>query len=243
MKRWGGCGWVRGAAVLAILSVGGGCGDDEKTTADGDAATETTADVGAETMSDGAAEVEPDTAQPETDTSVATETTADSAEDSAPDTTEPVDTAPDTVADTTEPIDTAPDVVPDTTVPVDTAPETVADTAPPLDTAEVGPELVTWDDVYPIFASSCTPCHAGNSPTAGSGGHAIASPDKAVAYDASQLAADHCPGKKIGECALERIKDGSMPASGECQDPVKPKCPDQDEQTLIQQWIAGGMLE
>jgi hypothetical protein len=34
-----------------------------------------------------------------------------------------------------------------------------------------------------------------------------------------------------------------MPATGECQQPVKPKCPTLEEQALIEQWIADGMLE
>ncbi len=35
-----------------------------------------------------------------------------------------------------------------------------------------------------------------------------------------------------------------MPASGDCKsDPKGPKCPDSDEQALIQQWIDDGQLE
>ena len=223
MKRWGGFGWLCGAALTA-LGVGG-CGDDED-----DAGAKDT-DVAAEATADSAAEVDDMANAPETlDTSVV-ETETAVPQDTA-------DTAPETVADTV-PIDTVEETTADTTA---------ADTRPdpePTDSAEVVPGPVTWDDVYPIFATSCTPCHAGATATAGSGGHAIASPNKAVAYDASQLPADlvTCQGKRIGECALVRIQDGSMPASGECQEPVKPKCPEVDEQALIQQWISDGMRE
>ena len=139
--------------------------------------------------------------------------------------------------------DTGGEVTPDTTL-RDTAPDTEPDTTP--DTEPDTSAGVTWDDVYPIFATSCTPCHRGTgSATSGSGGHSIAATDKAIAYDASQLSADvpRCAGMTVGECALIRIRDGSMPATGDCQEPVTAKCPDADEQALIEQWIADGMRE
>jgi len=122
------------------------------------------------------------------------------------------------------------------TTPADSVGETAADTAP---------AKVVWDDVYPIFEASCAPCHAGAVPDAGpSGGHSIASPDKLAAFAASQQTATiaKCNGKTIGECALIRIGDGSMPASGDCQDPKTEKCPTADEQALIRQWIDDGQL-
>lgn len=169
----------------------------------------------------------------------------DTAQDTAADTS--VDTAaPDTTADTVVPDTTADTAVPDTTA--DTSPETIEETtAETIEEVaeEVTPDKVTWDDVYPIFRGSCVPCHASGTATAGSGGHSIASADKAVAYQASQLRADiaKCDGKTIGECALIRIRDGSMPATGDCQDPKTDDCPDAAEQTLIQRWIDDGMLE
>jgi len=174
------------------------------------------------------------------------ETTADGTlEDTMQPDTLDTSAPPDVAPDTNDPNTTAPDTAElDTSVLVDTAPDTsVADTT--ASEVEVAPGVVTWDAVYPIFATSCAPCHAGNSATSGSSGHSIAAANKAVAYDASQLDADlfSCEGKKIGECALLRIQDGSMPASGECQDPIKPKCPDADQQVLIQKWISDGMLE
>ena len=136
----------------------------------------------------------------------------------------------------------------------ETRPETVDEVSGPETVDEVSTETtpdtaaatVTWDDVYPIFAASCAPCHNSATPNGGpSGGHSIASSNQAVAYQASQLPARiaKCAGKKIGECALIRIQDGSMPASGDCREPKTDKCPDASEQALIQQWIDDGMLE
>lgn len=104
----------------------------------------------------------------------------------------------------------------------------------------------TWNDVYPVFARSCAPCHVGTGtdPKSGSGGHALASADKATAYKASQGTSYYCIGKKVGECALVRIKDGTMPQGGDCAStPKGAKCPSTTEQDLIQAWIAGGLRE
>ena len=105
---------------------------------------------------------------------------------------------------------------------------------------------VTWDDVQPIFARSCASCHVGTGtdPKSGSGAHALASADKATGYKASQGASNYCQGKKVGECAIVRIKDGTMPQSGDCATmPKGPKCPSQVEQNTIQRWIDDGLLE
>ncbi len=133
----------------------------------------------------------------------------------------------------------------------ETVAETTAETTPTETVEETAQEVVAtkvvWDDVYPIFAASCSPCHNSQSPGGGpSGGHSIGSSNKAIAYAASQKNANltKCAGKVVGQCALIRIQDGSMPASGECRsDPHGAKCPDSAEQALIQQWIDDGMLE
>jgi hypothetical protein len=57
-----------------------------------------------------------------------------------------------------------------------------------------------------------------------------------------------CAGKKVGECALQRIKAGTMPPGGKCTgDPVKDAgksgCLTQQEQGTIQAWIDSGMPE
>lgn len=123
-----------------------------------------------------------------------------------------------------------------------TAPETVAEVTETVETETVA--LTTWDDVYAIFAANCSGCHTSDTPTGGpSGGHSIASTDKDVAYLASQNNATlaKCTGKTIGECALIRIQDGSMPASGDCSDdPPGDKCPTAEEQAIIAKWIADG---
>jgi len=145
------------------------------------------------------------------------------------------DTAAPDVADTTQPL---PDVVPDTIE--ETTPDTVEADIPP-DTAG----KTTWDEVHTTFATKCAPCHAGISANDGAGGHAIASGDKQIAYDASQLSAGiaKCSGKKVGECAHIRILDGSMPQGANCgTTPQGAACVTPAQQALIQQWIQDGML-
>lgn len=142
------------------------------------------------------------------------------------------DTTEETTPDTDSP-DTEPEVEEDTATP-DTAPE-VEDTA----------GKTTWDAVHGIFATKCAPCHAGVEPDDGSGGHAIASGDKDVAYAASQLSSKfaQCAGKKVGECALTRILNGSMPQGKNCAgNPAGAGCVTAAEQELIQEWISDGML-
>ena len=215
---------VRAGWVVLGLALGA-CSDDEGDTTDGrgdatDAVQETAGDTAGDTAPDTNGEdSRPDETAVDTANDSAVDTATDSAVDTATDTA--VDTATDTAVDTA--IDTAADTTPDTAVDTDTS---------------VG---VTWADVHPVFASSCAPCHQGATP---SGGHAIASANIDTAYAASQLDAKiaKCAGKKVGECALIRIRDGSMPATGECREPVQPKCPDLEEQDLIEAWIDGGML-
>lgn len=159
-------------------------------------------------------------------------------------TSAPTDT-PDT-NDTPDVTDTTPG---DTAPPADTEPE---DTAPPLDTTppvDTSPEdtagKTTWSQVHSIFVSACAPCHSGFEPTGGAGNHAIASANADTAYQASQLDAGiaKCAGKKVGECALIRIIDGSMPQGKNCgSNPNGAGCVSAANQALIQQWIQDGML-
>lgn len=119
------------------------------------------------------------------------------------------------------------------------------ETSEPTETAgETTTDPVTWDEVASIFVDSCAGCHA-NAP--GSGGHVIAAGDLDDSYAASQqnATASHaaCAGKKVGECALIRIQDGTMPQGGACaSDPPGAQCPTTAEQDLIQQWIDDGQL-
>ncbi len=209
-------------SILALSTWNVACGEDDDSTPDGTAETE----VQQETT-----EPETEVAQPETEVAQPeTEVAQPETEVAQPETEV---AQPETEVAQPETEVTQPET--------EVSDEVVEETSPEVSEETTGP--VTWDAVYPIFASSCTPCHGGNTPTGGSGGHAIASADKATAYAASQLNADVCPGKTIGECALVRIQNGSMPASGDCQNPIGPKCPDAAEQALIQQWIDDGMLE
>ena len=128
----------------------------------------------------------------------------------------------------------------------------VAETTTTTDSTTSTPEIpddtatdkVTWDEVAGIFRDSCTPCHA----TSSSGGHKIGATDLAVSYaasqqDASEFAPAACDGKKVGECALIRIDDGSMPLGAGCaDDPTQAACPTAAEQALVQDWIDDGML-
>lgn len=167
-----------------------------------------------------------------TDSDTKADTTTDTGAPDATDTTT-TDTATPDVADTAPPDDTA--------TPNDTGAPDVADTSPG-DVAAV----TRFSDIHQIFVSDCGGCHTGATPSSGSGGHALGAADVSVAYQASQKLANiaKCSGKTVGECALIRIKDGSMPASGDCNNtPKGEKCPTEAMQALIQAWIDDGQLE
>jgi len=160
-----------------------------------------------------------------------TDTTADTADTGSPD-----------VADTTA--DTADTGAPDV---ADTSPTDTADSSEPADTSPVDAADVTaitrFADIHQIFVNSCGACHTGATASSGSGGHSLGAADVAVAYQASQKAANigKCSGKTVGECALIRIKDGSMPATGDCATtPKGAKCPTLEMQDAIQAWIDDG---
>jgi hypothetical protein len=103
-----------------------------------------------------------------------------------------------------------------------------------------------YSAIHTIFTAKCTPCHAGSAPEAGSGGAALGASSAAVSFDATQLDSGFaaCAGKSKGECALIRIKDGSMPKGAGCDtDPNGAKCVTPAEQAVIEQWISAGMQE
>ncbi len=101
---------------------------------------------------------------------------------------------------------------------------------------------VTWtDDVQPIFAELCAPCHTG----LGLGGH-----DMGTSYAGAPLAAGNpaCSGLTKGACTIVRIQAGEMPPNRGCTgDPVvdatDADCLDQTEQDLVQAWIDAGIPE
>jgi hypothetical protein len=101
--------------------------------------------------------------------------------------------------------------------------------------------VVTYQDVKPIFAAKCIPCHLPGG--IGAPFHTLAD-SYATANDPS----GSCPGKKMGECTLVLVKSGYMPFNKGCTgDPAKDAanagCLTAAEQQLLQAWIAGGLKE
>jgi len=107
---------------------------------------------------------------------------------------------------------------------------------------DCAPPPVTFADVHPIFAAKCAPCHT----TGASGGHSIGQSDVLAAYIDSQTSSYTITGT-VGEAALFRIQNGSMPQGAGCTgDPAidagNPSCLTQAEQDLIQAWLDDGQL-
>lgn len=103
-----------------------------------------------------------------------------------------------------------------------------------------GGATVTYSQVQPIFMAKCMACHG----SAASGMHRIAT----MYADAIKMVSGTypaCAGKKVGECALIRIKDGSMPLGQGCNvnRATKTSCPQDTDIALIEQWVAGGLKE
>jgi len=110
-----------------------------------------------------------------------------------------------------------------------------ADAAPGA--ADATAAVVTFDDVHPIFAAKCGPCHTAD----GSGGHNIGQSAIATAYADSQNTG--AGGLTIGARALIRIQAGTMPQGAGCaQNPLGERCVTQAEQDLIQAWLDDGQL-
>ena len=101
---------------------------------------------------------------------------------------------------------------------------------------------VTYDvDMKPIFVAKCTPCHA----TGGVGAffHTLASN-----YSSATMASSACPGKKKGECAAERVHNGTMPAGKMCtgnpaMDTANAACLTAAEEAKLDAWVANGLKE
>ncbi len=104
-----------------------------------------------------------------------------------------------------------------------------------------GPMATYTDDVQPIFAEKCTPCHTG----LGVGGHNIG-----VNYADAFITADtsDCDGLVVGECTIVLIQAGEMPQGAGCsgdpaQDAGNSACLTADQQATVQTWIDEGMPE
>jgi hypothetical protein len=88
--------------------------------------------------------------------------------------------------------------------------------------------------IQPMLASRCDPCHT----TEGAGGF-----NHAVDYAATQEPSELCPGKKVYECMLVLVKNGTMPEDGECSgdpsaDADNARCLTQAEHDRLAAWIA-----
>jgi hypothetical protein len=104
---------------------------------------------------------------------------------------------------------------------------------------DAGGGTTTYADVKPIFMMKCTPCHSAGGQ--GATAHTLAD-DDSTATKSSYF----CSGKKKGECALVRVKNGSMPAGASCTgnpttDASNNKCLTQAQQDKLQAWIDGGL--
>ena len=95
------------------------------------------------------------------------------------------------------------------------------------------------NDVQPIFAEKCQPCHTGF----GLGGH-----DIGINYADAFLPADNsdCDGLNVGQCTIVRILSGEMPNGAGCtgnpvQDAGNAACLTQEEQDTVQGWIDAGL--
>lgn len=95
-------------------------------------------------------------------------------------------------------------------------------------------------DASPIFVAKCAPCHTG----LGLGGHNIA-----TTYADALNPAGHpaCTTLNVGQCSIVRIQSGDMPQGAGCTgnpvlDAGNASCLTATEQTIIQNWINGGLL-
>ena len=100
------------------------------------------------------------------------------------------------------------------------------DVAPCTDPEPVASVTYT-QDVQPIFQARCGGCHSGGN----SGGTNFAS-----SYAETQKDSYYCEGKTTGECAVVRIKDGSMPMGWRNQ-------VSDSELEILDAWVAAGMPE
>ena len=109
-------------------------------------------------------------------------------------------------------------------------------------TGGTGGTTVTYAQVKPIFVAKCTPCHAAGG--IGAGSHTLAD-SNADAMKPGVSA--ECAGLTRGACTIERVEDGDMPLGKGCtgdpaQDASNTACLTQQEQDLLEAWIAGGLM-
>jgi hypothetical protein len=107
--------------------------------------------------------------------------------------------------------------------------------------ADSGPAVVTYQDVKPIFATKCVPCHV-------TGGQGAPFHTLAESYDSANKTSSACSPKKVGECTLVLVKSGFMPLGRGCtgdpaRDAANTACLTAAEQQKLADWIAGGLRE
>ena len=104
-----------------------------------------------------------------------------------------------------------------------------------------GAPQTRYSDVQPFLEAKCGPCHLGS---------AVSGFTFASSYEGALMPAQHpdCTGESAGECALTRVRSGAMPFAAGCTgeplfDSGNPSCLTQTEQSLLEAWINGGLIE
>lgn len=90
---------------------------------------------------------------------------------------------------------------------------------------------------HAVFAAKCGECH-----TIGrSGGHGIGQMDQNAAFMDSQMMSNIVMPGTIGNAALVRIMNGSMPLGGNCMaNPTGPACLTPEQIAVVRSWVEGG---
>ena len=120
------------------------------------------------------------------------------------------------------------------------------DTAAPVPKCEPNVACVTYEEVQPVFAAKCSPCHMGESASSclrsGSG------PCFASFYEDTQGPSSRCAGKTMFECMLIRILNGTMPRRKGCSgnpasDTGNDSCLTDSELDMVEAWVTAGAPE
>lgn len=94
--------------------------------------------------------------------------------------------------------------------------------------------------IKPILEAKCAPCHSGSTPGNCSGGQCSVD-----FYEDTQKDSSVCVGKKVYECMLDRIANGSMPLNAGCtgnpsDDAENPACLSAADQIVFAAWVSDG---
>ena len=110
----------------------------------------------------------------------------------------------------------------------DDEPPAASDDEPPA--ASGGATLAFEADVYPIFSTTCAPCHAGSS----FGGNDIGDPDVAKAFDDATRVADR---------VIALVESGTMPPQCNGGAPGDTGCMKADDFDIVKAWVEAGSPE